>query len=224
MDRSVDGGDHPAGVGAVEREMPSLWRTIFKNLLAVGVAGCIWLALQTGYISPDRPTRPQWERIEHVKSKSGGHVVYQSDFRHDLPKADTGTRPAWGRYNGATTEHVSFDPDGVTIHYSGIAWIGARLSFPNYEPGSIYRLSIEATADTEPGAILVRNRQLDLVRTSVPVGPGTVQAHFVAPQGRLDQVVIAFIADSRSAPKGSMRVTSVTIERMDETASAARTE
>ena len=128
MYRSVDGGDHPAGVGAVEREMPSLWRTIFKNLLAVGVAGCIWLALQTGYISPDRPTRPQWERIEDVKSKSGGHVVYQSDFRHDLPKADTGTRPAWGRYNGATTEHVSFDPDGVTIHSRPAITRGERVA------------------------------------------------------------------------------------------------
>jgi hypothetical protein len=220
---SVDGVDHPVGVLASGRKPPSLWWAIVKNVLAFGVAGSIWFALQTGYFSPDRPTRLQWDQIERVKGQPGGRVSYQSNFKRDMLIQAADVPPAWGRYNGATSEHVKFDSGGVTIQYSGIAWIGACLSFLDYEPGAIYRLTIDANVETEPGAILVRNRQLDLIRIQVPVGSGTVRTHFAAPQGRLDQVIIAFIADSRSEPKGAMRIASVTIERMEERA-VGRTE
>jgi hypothetical protein len=221
--RYLDGDDHQAGLLTSEHSRSSLWLAIVKNVFACGVAGGIWFALQTGYVSPDRPTRPQWERIERAKEAPGGVLAYQSNFQRDMLTTNAGAPPSWSRYNGATANHVKFDSGGVTVDYSGIAWIGARLSFPNYEPGATYRLTIAATVDTEPGAILVRNRQLDLIRTTVPVGSGTTRTHFVAPPGRLDQVVIAFIADGRSEPKGSMHITSVAIERMEERV-AGRTE
>ena len=223
MVKCVDDLDDPESGIASEYSPPSLWRGIAKTAFVFGVAGGIWFALQTGYVSPDRPTRAQWERIERAKGAPGGVLVYQSNFQRDMLTTAGGEPPDWGRYNGANGEHVTFDSGGVTVNYSGIAWIGARLSFPSYEPGATYRLTIAATVEKEPGAILVRNRQLDLIRTPVPVGTGTTRTHFVAPQGRLDQVVIAFIPDGRSKPTGAMRISSATIERMDERI-AGRTE
>lgn len=223
VDKCADGLDDPESVIASQPKPPSLWRGIAKNAFALGVAGGIWFALQTGYVSPDRPTRAQWERIERAQGQSGGVLVYQSNFQRDMLTTSLGQPPNWGRYNGANAEHVTFDSGGVTINYSGIAWIGARLSFASYEPGATYRLTIAAAVEEEPGAILVRNRQLDLIRTPVPVGKGITRTHFVAPPGRLDQVVIAFIPDGRNKPAGAMRITSATIERMDERV-AGRTE
>jgi hypothetical protein len=198
--------------GRSERAGRLAVRAVLKNALAIAVVAAIVAAAQTGYLSPDRPTRAQWDGISRAKSLAAGQTVFESDFG----KARIGSGPGspWDYYNGATANSVTSDESGVTVTYIGIGWIGARLDVERLEPGAIYRISVEAETTGQPGAIIVRNRQRDLVRERIPVGRGTTRAHFAAPPGRFDKVIAAFIPDAASDPQGSMKILSVKIERM----------
>lgn len=196
------------------READNRW-TMAKNAAAALLAVAIWLALDTGYLSPDRPTRAQWERLEKARQAKDGTVVYEADFARDGPGGGKSSAGSWGFYNGATTATVKYDASGVTITYGGTPWIGAVLTFRAYEPGRLYRVTVERTATGEPGALLVRNRQLDLVRSAIPVGTGPFAVEFVAPPGRLDRVDVAFIPDNRTKPAGSLRISAAKIERLE---------
>lgn len=192
------------------------WSTILKNAVFFAVVIGAWLALETGYLSPDRPTRSQWEQNEKAKTLNAGVLVYEADFGRERPGTAKSKAAYWGYYNGATPGTVEYDSGGVTVNYSGVPWIGAALHFPGYEPGRIYRITVERDVQGEPGAIIVRNRQLDLMRARVATGTGTFAMQFVAPRGSRDRVVVALIPDNPDKPEGSMRITSLKIERLGE--------
>lgn len=188
-------------------------RMIVKNAAFLALAGGFWLALQTGYFSPDRPTRNQWEKLELAKKRPGGTLVYQSDFSVEKPGAATLTG-TWGYYNNATNTTVTFGPSDIKINFQKAAWLGAVYHMTAFQPGAIYRVTMLGTVETEPGAMLVRNRQLDLTRKQIPVGSQPFVAEFVAPPGRFDRVQIVFMPDNRGEPKGRMTITSMKIERL----------
>ena len=108
------------------------------------------------------------------------------------------------------------DSAGITVSYNGNAWIGAALHFTGYEPDRIYRLTLERTVEGEPAAVIVRNRQMDLERKQIPIGSGTFAVEFVSPSGSHDKVDVAFIPDNPGKPQGTLRITSVKIERLGE--------
>jgi hypothetical protein len=191
---------------------PSRLTVLLKNVVFVAAAAGIWLALQTGYVSPDRPTRAQWTEYGKARSELAGQVVLQTDFK--VARIDSGPNSPWGYYNKATSGTVTSDESGVTVHYKGTAWIGAQLDIGVLRPGAVYRISIVRDVVEQPGAVLVRNRQRDLVREVLPVGKGTTVTHFIAPPGKFERLLIAFIPDARSNPQGSMKILSVKVERM----------
>lgn len=193
----------------------SLVRMLVKNVAVLALLVGGWFALNTGYLSPDRPTREQWERIERAKSAPGGVVAYQSDFSVETPGVAKQPAGYWGFYNGATVSTVQFDPAGVTVKYGGTPWIGAALHFTRYEPQQIYRITVTSDVTGEPAAIIVRNRQMDLLRRQIPVGSGTHKIEFAAPRGSMDRVTLAFIPDNRGKPQGTLRITSLRIERIE---------
>lgn len=194
----------------------SLGRAVVKTAALSVVLVLGWLALDTGYLSPDRPTRDQWERLEKAKSAKSSEVVYKADFGREQPGPPRPGQTHWGFYNGATVSTVRYDADGVTVKYNGVPWIGAALHVAGFEPGGIYRLVFEREVMDESAAVLVRNRQMDLVREEIPEGDGTFAVEFVAPQGRRDQIVVAFIPNGRSKPHGSLRITKLRLERIKE--------
>ncbi len=189
---------------------------IAKNVFALACLVGGWLAIDTGYLSPDRPTRDQWERLERARAATGGTIVYQSDFSVETPGVAKNPAGYWGFYNGATASTVQFDGSSVTVKYGGTPWIGAALHFTKYEAQQIYRITLQAEVTGEPAAIIVRNRQMDLHREAIPIGTETRKIEFVAPRGSMDRVTLAFIPDNPGKPQGSMRITSVRIERIGE--------
>lgn len=191
-------------------------RFILKNAVAVVLLLGVWLALDTGYFTPDRPTRAQWERLEKAKRGTGGQPHYQSNFSTISPGETSNPAGNWGMYNGATVSTVRYDPAGVTIDYNGVPWIGAAFRLNQYEAQRIYRVTLERDVQGEPGALIVRNRQMDLMRTQVPVGKGPMSSVFIAPRGSRDQITFAFIPDNPGAPQGSLRITSLKIERLED--------
>jgi hypothetical protein len=205
--------DAAAAPRASSMTAPSrIGRMLAKNIAALAAIAGIWTALEAGYIAPDRPTRAQWVEIEKAKSKPAGQLVLQTDFR--TARIGTGAASPWGYYNGATADTVGSDETGVTVDYQGVAWIGARLDLGALEPGAVYRLSVEAVTTGQPGAVLVRNRQRDLVRERILVGRRTAITHFAVPPGRFDTLLVAFIPDAPSNPRGSMKILNVKMERM----------
>lgn len=191
-------------------------KAILKNVLAVLVVGGHWYAIQTGYFSPDRPTRDQWERLEQVKKLPAGKLVYQSNFATETPGGGRSEVGSWGYYNGATVSTVTYDPAGVTVKYGGTPWIGAKFDLAQFEAQKIYRVTIDRLVEGEPAAVIIRNRLMDLERAQIPVGSGPFKVEFVAPRGGRDQIVIALIPDNRSKPQGTLRVTSLKIERLED--------
>ena len=80
-------------------------------------------------------------------------------------------------------------------------------------------MTIEAKVETEPAAVLMRNRQLDLMREVIPVSDGTFQTyifHYVAPNGRYDQVNLIFMPDGRNNVQGRMTMRKFRIERLED--------
>lgn len=197
------------------RSEGSLLAVVTKNLVVLAILVGGWLALDTGYLSPDRPTREQWEEIERAKTAAAGTVVYQSDFSVETPGVARQPAGYWGFYNGATVSTVQFDPGGVTVKYGGTPWIGAAMHFTRFEPGRIYRITLVGEVSGEAAALIVRNRQMDLLRREIPVGAGTHKIEFAAPRGSMDRVTLAFIPDNRDKPQGSLRITSLRIERIE---------
>ena len=189
---------------------------LVKNAFALALVGGVWLALATGYFTPDRPTRDQWEQLERVRAKPSGKLVYQSNFSLETPGEGRNPVGHWGRYNGATVSTVAFDPAGVTVTYGGTPWIGAMFSFKAFERQRIYRLTIDRVVEGSPAAVIIRNRLMDLERAQIPVGSGPFKVEFVAPLGGLDQVIIAFIPDGTDKPEGMLRITSLKIERLED--------
>lgn len=185
--------------------------TIAKNAFALALILALWLATATGWLSPDRATRDQWERIEALKGKPG-KLVYQSNFAAEAAgrRSKAGS---WGRYNDAT-ETVLIEKDGVTVNYEEISWIGAVFEFDAFEPSQFYRVTVDRVVEGEPGALIVRNRQADLTREAIPVGKGEFSLTFVAPPGWLDKVYVIFIPDGTDKPKGQLRINSLKIERL----------
>jgi hypothetical protein len=190
----------------------SLFGILWKNILALTVGVGIWLALDTGYFSPDRPTRDQWDRIEKAKGKPGLKVAYEANFAQNRIDREAKRATAWGPYNGATDRTVQFQVDGVTINYEDAAWLGAVFRFDGFQAGGVYRVTFDAKIEGEPGAILVRNKQLDLTREQIPTGRGMHSVYFAAPPGSRDRVFVIFMPDGRKEPKGSMTITSFKIE------------
>jgi hypothetical protein len=194
----------------------SLVLIIAKNALAVGLVVGVFLALSSGYFSPDRPSRDQWARLVKAKQAKSGPVVYQSRFDTERPGERHNPTGHWGMYNGATVSTVTYDPGGVTVKYGGVAWIGAAFHLDIFEPQRIYRVTIEREVEGEPAALIVRNRQMDLERAQIPVGSGPFATEFLAPLGRFDRIVMAFVPDGTSKPQGSIRITSLRIELMED--------
>ncbi len=189
---------------------------VWKNALAAALVLGVVTALSTGYFSPDRATRAQWEHLEKLKSAKSGREIYRSNFAGETPGQSRDGIAEWGYYNGATSSTVQYGPSGVTVIYGGTAWIGAQLRLLKFEPGAIYRVTLERSVEGSAGALIVRNRQMDITREPIPVGSGKFSTEFVAPRGAMDRVIFALIADGRQKPQGKMHISSVTIERLGE--------
>jgi hypothetical protein len=189
--------------------------TVAKNLFALAVAVSIWLAINTGYFGPDRPTRPQWARLEKAKTLQVDALTYQADFTR-IKAGEPTPSGIWTRYNGATPSTTEFNSDGIGINYANSAWLGAAFRLSSFVPDRIYRITFQANTDTEPAAILVRNRQMDMHRESIPVGNKQHVVHFMSPTAPMDQTQVIFMPDGRSQPKGKFTLTSLKIELLKE--------
>jgi hypothetical protein len=199
------------------RALPSRSKAMMfiKNVAVLAFAAAAWLAIDTGYFGPDRPTRPQWARLQKASALSVDRVTYRADFgtvKIDVPVAG-GT---WGRYNFATPETTEFDATGVTVNYQGAAWLGASVRLASYVPDRIYRITFDAEVEGQPGAILVRNRQMDIHREQIPIGKKQHVGHFLSPNGARNEATVIFMPDDGTDPKGKLRITSFKIELLKE--------
>jgi hypothetical protein len=187
---------------------------IWKNGILAALLAALALALTTGYLSPDRAPRYTWEIMDRIKAAPAGRVAYQADFaKHGLGVATpAGT---WGRYNGASEATTQFDPAGITINQQDAAWLGAVFNFKSFVPGGIYRVVLDTTIEGDPGAFVVRNRQLDLMREELPAGKKSHTMHFVAPPGSLDSVYLVVMPNGRDKPKGTIRISGLRVELME---------
>ncbi len=198
--------------------LAGVWVTpaIVRNVAFAVIAGGAWIGFESGYFSPDRPTRAQWELLEQAKKKPARALVYESNFALEKPGELGNGVGYWGHYNGATLSTVQFEPSGININYKDAAWLGAVYRLVNFEPRAIYRVTMIGEVRTEPAALLVRNRQIDLQRLQIPVGSAPFATEFAAPSGRADHIYVIFMPDNPTDPKGSLRITSVKIERVGE--------
>lgn len=195
----------------------ALASTILKNLLFFGVVFGTWYAIETGYFSADRTLRSDWMEMERLKEKGKPVKAYEADFSRITLDGRGQPEGFWAFYNGATAPTVVVEGGNLVLSYSA-PWIGSEFRHTAYEPRAVYRVTIEAKVEGEPAAILMRNRQLDLMRNPIPVSDGqfkTFTYHYVAPGGRLDQVRVIFMPDNRTEPKGKMTVRKFIIERLE---------
>lgn len=188
--------------------------TFLKNAVVLALAVAFYFGLESGYFSPDRPTRSQWDRLQSAEAKPAETVVYAGDLRGVKPGVVVGGN--WGRYNSATEQTTAFTPEGIKVDYNDAAWLGAVFDLATYTADRIYRITFDVDAKEQPAAIIVRNRQMDLVRELIPVGRSSQSVHIVTPRGNGDRVRIIFIPDARSNPKGQMTITSLKIEAVKE--------
>ena len=187
---------------------------VLKNAGVLAFAAFAWLALDTGYFTPDRPTRAQWEKLQKAKSIAPKQLIYQSDFSKEKPGERASPIGTWGPYNAATKHTITFDQAGFTINFRNAAWLGAVFEFAAYEARTIYRVTIEREGEGEPAALLVRNRQMDLIRQQIPVGKGAFSVEFLSPRGGRDRAYIILMPDNPGKPQGRLRVSSMKIERI----------
>jgi hypothetical protein len=214
-DRQAQREDGRAGSARIERHSrPPFAITIAKNTLALVLAVGLYFGFDSGYFSPDRPTRDQWDRLQSAKARPTDEPIYTGDLRGMKPGSVT--RGTWGRYNGATETTAAFTADGIKVDYKDAAWLGAVFDLATFTPGRIYRITFDAEVKEQPAAIIVRNRQLDLMREQISVGSGTRSVHVVSPQGNRDRMRVIFIPDAPSNPKGQMTITSLKIEAVRE--------
>lgn len=191
--------------------------TLLKNIFFFTVVIGSWIAVDTGYFSNDRTSRGEWNELERLKAKGQAKTVYEADFakvRIDGPPIAEGD---WKFYNGASGDTVKIEDGALVLNYSS-AWIGSEFRHALFVPKGVYRVTIEAKVEEEPAAILMRNRQLDLMREQVPVTNGDFKSftyHYVAPDGGRDRVRVIFMPDNRGEPKGRMTVRKFVIQRLE---------
>lgn len=193
-----------------------LFPFLAKNLFALGVIGGCVLAYETGYFSNDRISRADWVTLYEFPKNRAGTPVYDAVFSADtLKKHDAaGT---WDIYNGAQPSTVTFDGGAMAMKYS-LAWLGVYFDHTAFVPKALYRVRFEAKVDNEPAAILMRNRQLDYMRTRLPTTGGDFKeftAEYAAPAGRYDQVKVIFMPDGRGKVSGSLTIRKFRIERLE---------
>lgn len=192
-------------------------KTLLKNALVLGGLAGAYAAVETGYFSNDRTSRREWNEMERLKEKGKPISVYEANLRNVRINADASPEGGWGFYNGATDATVAVLNGELVLNYTS-AWIGGEFRHTTFQPGTVYRLTIEAMVEKEPAAILMRNRQLDLMREQIPVTDGefkTFRFHYVTPGGSLDRVRLILMPDNRGSPKGKMTVRKFKIERLE---------
>lgn len=204
-------------IQAGEKSEPVGWlNALLRNVLAFVVIGGTWAAVETGYLSNDRTPRAMWAEIERLKPKEG-RAVYEANWQtHNLGHGGNPTG-YWDFYNGATADTASITSQGLDVRYTS-AWIGAYFRHLAFEPGKVYRVRFEAAVEGQPGAILMRNRQLDLLREQIPVTNGSFKeftVYYATPGGRYDQVKVIFIPDPPEHVSGKMTIRKFRIEKLD---------
>jgi hypothetical protein len=190
--------------------------TLAKNLLVLTVLAGGYLAVETGYFSNDRTSRAQWDRMERLKREGKGRTVYETRFESDLLDGRRSSAGYWSFYNDADKETASIADGTLELRYT-YAWIGAQFRHTAFAPHGIYRVTVEAKVEEQPAAILMRNRQLDLMREKMPVTDGAFKDMsfvYVAPGGRLDQVNVIFMPDAPQDVKGRLTVRKLRIEQL----------
>jgi hypothetical protein len=193
-------------------------KTLLKNLFFFAAVIGSYVAVETGYFSSDRTSRREWNEMERLKDKGKPTKAYEADFtKVKIDPTVTMAEGYWDYYNGATGDTVSIADGNLILNYTS-AWIGSEFRHTKFVPNGIYRITLEAKVDGEPAAILMRNRQLDLLREEIPVTDGSFKTftyHYVAPVGSRDKVRLIFMPDKRSEPKGKMTVRKFLIERLE---------
>lgn len=188
---------------------------IIKNIAFFGLVAGVLLAMETGYFAGDRTPRAQSVALEAL-AKAPGKVVFEPKIDKDSPARTDQADGVWKLYNGANPDTLSVDGSALVMRYA-IAWLGVYFDHKAYEPHGLYRVRFEAKVENEPAALLVRNRQLDLMRQQIPVTGGTFKefkADYAAPGGRLDQVRLILMPDGREKVNGSISIRNVRIERL----------
>lgn len=209
--------EHEAGNGRADDRRAGWPSAILRNALAVVVAGGTWLAIETGYFSNDRTPRVLWEKMERLKSKPKGEIVYEASWQPDIFANRDKTTGYWDYYNGATKDTAALTADGLQVRYTA-PWIGAYFMHRAFEPNTIYRVVLEAKVEDQPAAILMRNRQLDLLREEIPVTGGEFKeftTHYVSSGGRYDQVRLIFMPNLRRNVKGRITIRKLRIEKLN---------
>lgn len=207
-----------APAGTEPRRRGGALRTLLKNVVALtGIAGT-WLAVETGYFSNDRTSRVEWNEMERLKAKSTPRIVYEASFNERSLADRSSPVGFWDFYNGATAETASIENGALEVRFTA-TWIGAYFRHLAFQPNGVYRVRFEARVEEQPGAILMRNRQLDLMREQIPVTGGEFKefSHvYVAPGGRWDHVRVIFIPDARNDAKGRMTIRKFRIEKLED--------
>jgi hypothetical protein len=193
--------------------------TMVKNVVVLGLLVGSYFAVDTGYFSSDRTQRRHWNDLESLKQgKAKVTKAYEADFAKVKVDPLAGTSEGyWDFYNGATADTVKIEDGALVLNYTS-AWIGANFRHTGFVPYGIYRVTMDAKVENEPAAILMRNRQLDLMREQIPVSDGafkTYTFYYVAPAGSRDRVSVIFMPDNRGQPKGRMTVRKFLIERLE---------
>jgi hypothetical protein len=189
---------------------------ITKNLVFFGLVLGTYLAIETGYFSNDRTSRGQWTALQAAAQSAGRDVVYEAKFDKDTLSRQDQPDGRWTPYNGARPETLSVEGDALVVQYS-LAWLGVAFKHLTFEPSALYRVRFEARVEDEPAALLMRNRQLDLLRQTLPVTGSTFKeftADYAAPGGRLDQVHLIVMPNGRQKVSGRISIRNFRIERM----------
>jgi hypothetical protein len=193
--------------------------TVIKNVVIFSLLLGSYFAVETGYFSSDRTQRRHWNEMESLKQGKGKVTkAYEADFtKAKIDPLSGGPEGYWDFYNGATADTAQIADGALVLNYTS-AWIGASFRHTGFAPYGIYRVTMEAKVENEPAAILMRNRQLDLMREQIPVSDGAFKTYtffYVAPAGSRDRVSVIFMPDNRDTPKGRMTVRKFLIERLE---------
>ncbi len=195
-------------------EPKSLVKVLLKNAFALFVVGGFFYGLETGYLSNDRTSRTESNEMDRLKAGKGA-TVYEAVFDRDLINVRL-PEGVWDFYNGASSDTVSFADGVLDVRYSS-SWVGVQFRHLKSEPSRHYRVRLEAKVEEQAGAILMRNRQLDLMREEIPLSNGEFKEftfHYTAPGGSLDQVNVIFMPNEPEQVKGRMTIRRFRIEML----------
>jgi hypothetical protein len=192
-------------------------RTLLKNFMFFGFVIAGYAAVESGYFSNDRTSRGQWDEIDRLKTSGKPKLVHDEKFKDELFTTGRSVDGYWDTYNGANRTSIKSSAGTLELTYTS-PWVGTVFHHATFEPHGIYRLTIEAKVDDQPAALLMRNRQLDLLRQQIPTTNGEFKTHtfhYAAPGGRWDQVRLILIPDNRTSVKGRLTVRKFTIEKLE---------